>query len=32
MKIGGENIVRVILGCISTLSNIINTATMIKRE
>jgi hypothetical protein len=31
-KIGGGNAVGAISGCISTLSNIINTATMMKME
>jgi hypothetical protein len=31
-KIGGGHTAGAILGCISTLSNIINTNTMMKRE
>jgi hypothetical protein len=32
MKIGGGNAARAVPGCIPTLSNIINTATMTKKE
>jgi hypothetical protein len=32
VKIGGGNTIGVALGCFSNLSNITNTATMMKRE